>query len=193
MILQRSPWRGCVAAVLAATAFQAACAAVVRGQSGAATDRAALEALYDATGGENWTNSANWKTDAPLVRWHGVGVGPTGRVTALQLRYNGLTGPIPAALGRLANLRELDLPDNDLSGPIPDELGSLANLEELNLGIMRGPRDNGLTGPIPAALGRLANLRELDLSYNDLSGPIPDELGRYSVTGRRDRFSPVEL
>ena len=196
MIWQRSPWRGRVAAVLAATAFQAASAPVVRGQSGAAEDRAALEALYDATGGENWTDSANWKTDAPLRAWHGVTTDDAGRVSSLELSDNGLAGPIPDALGSLANLEYLSLSSNELSGPIPDALGSLANLQSLNLegNALSGPipdwlgslanlqslylADNELNGPIPDALGRLANLRSLSLGSNELSGPIPDWLGR---------------
>ena len=35
------------------------------------SDKAALEALYDATDGSNWTNSMNWKTAQPLSPWHG--------------------------------------------------------------------------------------------------------------------------
>ena len=31
-------------------------------QGSAATDRAALEAFYDATGGPGWTDNTNWKT-----------------------------------------------------------------------------------------------------------------------------------
>ena len=34
-----------------------------------ASDRAALEALYDATGGASWTDGTNWKTSAPLGEW----------------------------------------------------------------------------------------------------------------------------
>ena len=41
-------------------------------QGSLATDRAALEALYEATDGPNWTINTNWKTDAPLEEWHGV-------------------------------------------------------------------------------------------------------------------------
>ena len=32
-------------------------------------DRAVLVAFYDATGGPNWTDDTNWKTDAPLREW----------------------------------------------------------------------------------------------------------------------------
>ena len=141
-------------------------------QGGVETDRAALVALYNATGGPNWRNNTNWNSDAPLDQWYGVETDSTGRVTRLDdFRGNGLSGPIPAELGSLANLAVLHLADNNLSGPIPAELGSLANLAELNL------IGNNLSGPIPAELGSLANLAELYLSDNNLSGPIPAELG----------------
>ena len=165
MILQRT---GCVTVLLAATVFQAVFAAGVRGQTGAAADRAALEVLHDATGGADWTNSDNWKTDAPLGAWHGVATDAAGRVTTLELRENGLTGPIPDALGSLENLEVLRLGGNDLTGPIPDALGSLANLRELLLGW------TALSGSIPDALGSLANLERLWIgSAWGLSGPLP--------------------
>ena len=56
------------------------------------TDRAALVALYNATDGPNWTNSTNWLTDAPLGEWHGVDTDTRGRVYALRLSDNQLTG-----------------------------------------------------------------------------------------------------
>ena len=73
------------------------------------SDREVLEALYDATGGAGWTDSTNWKTSAPLGEWYGVTTDTAGRVTSLELPGNGLTGPIPAALGSLALLQVLDL------------------------------------------------------------------------------------
>ena len=69
------------------------------GQGSAASDRAALEAFYDATGGSSWTNSTNWLTDAPLSDWFGVTTDDSGRVTELRLIYNGLAGALPPALG----------------------------------------------------------------------------------------------
>ena len=139
-----------------------------------ATDRAALVALYDATDGPNWTNSTNWKTDAPLGAWYGVTTNADGRVTWLDLPRNALTGPIPDALGNLSSLTTLDLYENELTGPIPDALGNLSNLEVLSL------YNNALTGPIPDALENLSSLTSLSLDDNALSGPIPDALGNLS-------------
>ena len=47
------------------------------------TDREALIALYNATGGPNWSNNTNWLSDAPLDQWHGVTTDGTGRVARL--------------------------------------------------------------------------------------------------------------
>ena len=94
-------------------------------QGSVATDRAALEALYDATSGANWTESTFWKSSAPLGDWYGVTTDGSGRVTELELPENGLSGSIPPELGGLANLRRLTLRSNDLTGAIPSTLGRL--------------------------------------------------------------------
>ena len=139
---------------------------------GPPSDRDILEIFYDATGGLNWTNDANWLTDAPLGDWFGVVVDGQGRVSELTLYYNNLTGQIPPELGNLTVLTNLHLDDNNLTGPIPPELGNLGELRRsLNL------EGNNLTGPIPPELGNLARLTYLRLSLNNLTGPIPPELG----------------
>ena len=138
------------------------------------SDREVLEALYDATGGLDWTHNENWLTDAPLADWHGVKVDDSGRVVALALGANDVKGRIPREIGGLANLEWLDLYRNGLKGSIPPELGELANLEGLILG------ENGLTGTIPRELGELTNLFGLILNENDLTGPIPAELADLS-------------
>ena len=60
---------------LVAAAFWALAAADVVAQGSEESDRAALAALYDATGGAGWANSTNWRTSAPLGEWYGVSAG----------------------------------------------------------------------------------------------------------------------
>ena len=168
--------------LLAVVAIWVGLAADAVAQGSVATDRAGLEALYDATGGPTWTDSTNWLSDAPLGDWSGVEVDEDGRVTGLRLGGwddtvgyfvgNGLTGSLPSELGALSRLRWLEVVGNTgLTGPIPAELGGLTNLESLTL------QANWLTGSIPAELGRLTNLRELLLGTNALHGQVPPELG----------------
>ena len=145
-------------------------------QASIATDRATLEALYDATDGANWTDSTNWKTSAPLGEWFGVTTDTSGRVTGLSLSSNGLAGPLLASMGNLAELRWLDLRWNRLTGSIPASLGNLVKLQRLDLG------DNQLTGQIPASLGNLVDLQWLLLLSNELTGGIPAELGNLNLS-----------
>ena len=161
-------------------------------------DRAVLIVLYEATDGDNWYDNTNWLSSTyPLAQWYGVDTDDEGRVTSLDLNWNGLTGTIPEALGQLHNLQYLNLSyndlaggeilevlvqlnnlqylgliDNDLTGTIPEALGQLDSLHTLYLA------DNDLTGTIPEALGQLHNLQYLNLSYNDLTGTIPEALGQ---------------
>ncbi len=144
-------------------------------QGSVASDRAVLEALYDATDGANWTDGTNWKTSAALGEWHGVTTDADGRVTELHLNDNGLAGSLPFELAGLTNLERLNLGFNELTGLVPRWLGSLSYLRNLDLsGQWETP---GLSGPIPAELGGLANLASLNLARNALTGTIPVELG----------------
>ena len=143
-------------------------------QNSVATDKAGLEALYDAAGGDNWTNSANWKSNQPLGQWHGVTTGSNGRVIHLQLYSNNLAGRIPAELVNLTHLTDLSLYRNKLTGGIPSQLGNLGRLEQLKL------YRNELSGNIPASLGSLSYLTVLNLAVNDLSGNIPASVGNLS-------------
>ena len=137
-------------------------------------DRAALEALYHATSGTDWTVSTNWMTDEPLHSWAGVGMNLQNRVTALDLRENGLSGEIPAELGGLSELTNLLLTFNELTGEVPAELGDLTELRLLSLS------SNRLTGEIPPELGNLSELTGLYLWGNELTGETPRELGELS-------------
>ena len=59
---------------------------------GIAADRAALAALYQATGGDGWDVNTNWLSPTSLNAWYGVTTGPDGRVTQLSSR-TGRDGP----------------------------------------------------------------------------------------------------
>ena len=161
-----------------------------------AAERAALMALYDATGGTHWREQGNWNTARIIQNWRGVRTNSAGFVTELLLPNNNLTGTLPPELGDLPQLRRLVLRANNLSGTLPRELGRLSQLTMLDLSrnslegtipsdlgslsrldslLLRG---NELTGPIPRELGNLGSLRRLQLSSNQLSGPVPPELGK---------------
>ena len=138
-------------------------------------DRAALEILYRATGGDDWNDNTNWLSDEPLEEWYGVGI-RNGRVDDLRLRDNNLTGHIPAAIGLLDDLFILDLANNALTGPIPPSIGRLVRMRDLTL------RDNeGMDGPLPPAMGGLAGLEYLNLSNTALTGPLPETFANLTV------------
>jgi len=140
-------------------------------------DCQALIALYNATGGPQWTTRTGWGVNTNPCNWFGVGC-QGNRVTSIVLEQtpndpgNNLVGSLPSALGNLTALRTLDLASNELDGSsIPATLGNLSNLTGLDLS------GNGLSGNIPSTLGSLTNLSvELDLHANNLSGGLPATL-----------------
>ena len=133
-------------------------------------DRNALIAFYDKTGGPDWTDRANWLSNAPLHAWQGVTTDADERVTRLELSGNNLQGPLPDELGQLGDLTVLNLGGNHLSGGIPLSIGQLTFLEALNL------ERNQLTGTIPPEIEHLENLETLNLAGNQLSGNLPTAL-----------------
>ena len=147
------------------------------------TSRETLETLYYATDGPNWKRNDNWLTNEPLGTWYGVEADTTGVVRRLNLPENGLTGEIPAEVGRFPALQILDLRDNRLRGSIPADLGDLAGLRQLLL------HGNRLEGEIPPELGRLAALRHLWLGRNLLEGVIPSEFGNLGELRSLELFS----
>lgn len=137
-------------------------------------DWEALVSFYNETNGPNWDDNTNWLSAVPLDEWFGVSTDASGRVTSLELPWNNLLGPLPAALGRLDKLEILNLAANELSGSIPPELSNLERLRELNLFYC------WISGTIPAELGRLSELELLNLGANGatLTGTLPAELGK---------------
>lgn len=127
--------------------------------------RDVLMALYNATGGDQWTNKANWGSQE-IENWYGVTVEDKD-VVAIDLSNNNLKGKIPAELFYLTKLKKLRLDRNQLFDTIPATLGRIATLEELNLS------RNQLSGQMPKEIGQLGSLNTLVLRNNKLSGNVP--------------------
>ena len=96
-----------------------------------------------------------WPEAAQPEDWDGVTM-ENGRVVKLSLEAFGLTGAVPAEIGRLSALRQLNLGLNQLTS-VPAEIGQLAALEQLYLS------ENQVTS-FPAEMGQLTSL-ELSLIH----------------------------
>ncbi len=135
-------------------------------------DFPALEALYQATDGDNWNSTQEWFENCEPCSWPGIRCNSDDRIIALVMRNNGMSGELPVELGQLEFLASLSLPGNNLFGEIPISLASLPDLYSLFL------NDNQLTGNIPTALLSKGRLEYLHLERNDLSGELPAELAQ---------------
>ncbi|WP_419161681.1 leucine-rich repeat domain-containing protein [Candidatus Palauibacter sp.] len=135
-------------------------------------ERSDLIKLYEAMGGESWTDNTNWLTDAPLENWYGIAVdSATGRVRQIDLNRNNLSGEIPTEIKYFPHLRLLRLDYNRLEGEIPPEIGQLTELRRMDID------GNEFKGSIPPEIGKLEKLRELWMGGNEMTGPIPPEMG----------------
>ena len=164
-------------------------------------ERGALTALYDATGGDAWTNRSGWRSADGAAfgevgsecAWFGVTCDPDGaHVVGVALAGNGLSGVLPD-LSALAALEVIDLSRNQLTpGPIPAWLGSLPQLRTLDLEgtrrrgaipdlsalgsltVLRLGNNRGLApGPVPDWISGLADLAELSLWRTNRTGAVP--------------------
>ena len=110
-------------------------------------DRVVLAALYNATGGRNWSHQRDWLSGEPIGDWYGVTTDGIGRVTALDLYQNHLTGTIPPELAGLPSPKQLHL-----SGP-----PSLRRRRAFSLGPAAGPPLSLTTTVLPEHLVRSTN------------------------------------
>lgn len=125
------------------------------------------KAINDPTGALN-----SWNRSTPYCQWLGIRCNPKshGRVTALSLAAQSLSGSIPASVGNLTFLHTLDLSSNNFSGQMP-HLNKLQKMQILNLSY------NSLDGIIPDTLTNCSSLKKLLLYNNFLSGIIPPQIG----------------
>jgi leucine-rich repeat protein SHOC2 len=130
-----------------------------------------------------------WPEAAQPEDWDGVTM-ENGRVVKLSLEAFGLTGAVPAEIGRLSALRQLNLGLNQLTS-VPAEIGQLAALEQLYLS------ENQVTS-LPAEMGQLTSLEWLSLSENRLTS-LPAEIGQLTslrelyLIGNRLTSLPAEI
>uniref|UniRef100_A0A0E0HGM8 Receptor kinase-like protein Xa21 n=1 Tax=Oryza nivara TaxID=4536 RepID=A0A0E0HGM8_ORYNI len=113
----------------------------------------------------------SWNDSTHFCSWEGISCSSKNppRVTAIDLRSQGLVGHISPSLGNLTFLRNLSLATNGFTGQIPESLGHLRRLRSLYLS------NNTLQGIIPS-FANCSQLTVLWLDHNDLAGGFPDGL-----------------
>lgn len=177
-------------------------AAIVNVSSAACNmdDWNALKKLYNYTNGDNWKINTNWdilKQDSipencSLRGLHGITFDVSGRVTAVNLYNNNLTGSLPDEIGNLTSLQYLDLGFNTIDSTINNQIGKLTELEILFLD------NNQFTGSIPLSLLNLKKLGQLTVHNNNLSGCFDVQFGAwcgqfsansFSVEGDNNKFN----
>ena len=153
-----------------------------------------------------------WPEAARPEDWAGVTI-ENGRVVELVLQDFGLSGAVPAEVGRLSALRELNLGGNWLTS-LPAEIGQLTSLKRLNLscnqltslsaefGQLTALTQLGLDGnqltSLLAEIGQLTSLEELFLNGNQLTS-VPSEIGqltsltRLILSGNKLTSVPAEI
>lgn len=156
--------------ILEATAVAAALVGGVSGVHASyfETQSSGLEALFTATGGEQWIYSTGWRDSSlGICDWYGVSCDSSGQnVTDLSLAGNGLTGNLTEAVGffDVLSLTSIDLSDNELVGPVASGFGLMPNLVVLDL-------SRNEHSSFPASWGaRASSLQHLSLQQNNISG-----------------------
>lgn len=144
---------------------------------GQQTSVAALQSLYTATNGDSWTRNTGWAGTNPCV-FHGVRCDVSGKVVALHLGRNNLTGTIPFSLFYapfFSTMQHIALDMNNITGTMPREIGALRNLKYLDIGF------NNFTGSLPDTLDRTS----LYITYagnNRLDGHLPSVIDSIGLT-----------
>ena len=140
------------------------------------TDLIALESVYAALDGPNWSEHTGWLRDESHCAWQGVLCDGDGFVAALWLDDNNLSGQIPDTLGNLRYLRSIDLSSNALSGGLPPTLTKLVDLSRLFAS------EAGLSGALESSFGDMEQLTYLDLRGNQLSADMATFAGLGNLT-----------
>ena len=96
------------------------------------------------------------------------GIGMASSLSDVDIRFNSMTGTLPAEMRNLHELQSFSVGHNLFSGTVPS-FANNSRLKTLRLG------DNMFTGTVPD-FAKHPSLNSLDLSDNKLSGTIPPTL-----------------
>lgn len=115
------------------------------------TERSALQKIYDAAKGREWTEDTDESTKVAWLDeygshcdWLGITCDSSGHVRKLNLTNNGLSGKLSESIGDLTFLEVLDLRDNDIKVSCP--LSGLNSSSYFALIFLDHPRDLSATG-----------------------------------------------
>ncbi|CAN1295322.1 Probable LRR receptor-like serine/threonine-protein kinase At3g47570 [Linum perenne] len=138
------------------------------------TDRLALLHFKSKISGNLLGTLSSWNDSVHFCEWYGVSCSKRhyGRVTALSLDSEGLSGSVSPHIGNLSFLKELVLFNNSFIGEIPSEIGRLHRLQVLGL------FNNSLGGEIPSNISRCSNLTKFSVANNKLVGGLPWQFGQ---------------
>eukprot|EP00522_Entomoneis_paludosa_P006889 CAMPEP_0172439602 /NCGR_PEP_ID=MMETSP1065-20121228/531_1 /TAXON_ID=265537 /ORGANISM="Amphiprora paludosa, Strain CCMP125" /LENGTH=2621 /DNA_ID=CAMNT_0013188305 /DNA_START=60 /DNA_END=7928 /DNA_ORIENTATION=- len=122
---------------------------------------------FSFEGIENAKTLENLQLDSTRVNsLEGVGLAPV--LNYLDIRFNGMTGTLPAEIEELHYLETLLLSENKFYGPLPQFLGNR------KLTILRAS-GNSFVGTLPS-FSVHPLMKTLDVSNNELFGMIPGDL-----------------
>ena len=99
--------------VVSALLFMAGCSGPAPAPTSGPTatpisEREALMAMYEETGGQNWIEQDFWLSKHPVCIWDGIKC-ENDHVTKIHLGSNNLQGKLPPEIGQLTRLSVLDL------------------------------------------------------------------------------------
>ncbi len=155
------PIIGAIALLLISTQISA--------QAVSPSDSLALVDIYNSTNGGNWSNNSGWLS-AQVKDWNGITV-ISGRVSAIDLGANNLSGSVSNSIGNLDVLQILEMDNNNMSGELPSTMANMTNLIQIDMD------NNQFTGSFPAFLTALDKLESVELDNNRLTGSIPSDIG----------------
>jgi hypothetical protein len=142
-------------------------------QTVTASEKTALQDLYNNTNGASWSDQTNWNTTNLESSWNGVTI-KNGHVSKLLLNSNNLNGSIPASILNLPYLEEINVSRNNLSGTLPDfnTIAAINNVNITNNDFSFTDLETNYTNnnSITTFTYQTQNIRDTEDSYNGVIG-----------------------